>query len=125
MTLHSRGGDLNTGRWLVLTVVYSALMLIVQRVERKRRIPALIILGIVGFIVARYAIFRIETECTIVFPLVCNSGWIPQQAIDNAYQTLNLSLLAASIFNVLFWVLIGRSNPPGTSDSIIVLGKED
>jgi hypothetical protein len=109
----------------VLTVVYGALMLIVQRVERKRRIPALIILGIVGAIVARFAIFRIETDCSIVFPLVCSSGWVPQQAIDSAYQTLNLSLLAALVFNVLFWVLIGRSNPPGTSDSIIVIGKDD
>lgn len=109
----------------MLTVVYGALMLTVQRVECKRRIPALIILGIVGIIVARYAIFRIETDCSIVFPLVCGSGWIPQQAIDNAYKTLNLSLLAALVFNVLFWVLIGRSNPPGSSDSIIVLGKED
>ena len=109
----------------MLTVIYSALLLTVQRAERKRRIPALIILGIVGFIVARYAIYRMESDCTMFFPLVCRIGWIPQQLINSASTTLNLAILAALIFNLFFWVLIGRSNPPGSSDSIKVFGLDE
>ena len=109
----------------MLTVIYSALLLTVQRVERKRRIPAFIILSIVGVIVARYAIYRMESDCTLFFPLVCRTGWIPQQLINSAYNTLNLSILSALIFNLFFWVLIGRSNPPGSSDSIKVFGLDE
>src|SRR5712691_9920891 len=63
--LFSWGHYLNTGGWLLLTVIFSALLITVQRVERKRRNAALIILGIVGFIVARYAIYRMESDCTL------------------------------------------------------------
>ena len=116
---------MNTGGWWLLTVIFSALLLTVQRVERKRRNAALIILGIVGFIVARYAIYRMESDCALIFPIVCHMGWIPQQSINIAYNTLNLAILSALVFNLFFWVLIGRSNPPGSSDSITVIGPDD
>ena len=116
---------MNTGGWLLLTVIFSALLITVQRAERKRRNAALIILGIVGVIVARYAIYRMESDCTLNFPIVCRIGWIPQQLINIAYNTLYLAILSTLVFILFFWVLIGRSNPPGSSDSIKVIGPDD
>ena len=85
---------------LGLTVVFALLMLMIQRAEpKRRRVTALLVL-VGAELVRRYMVYR---------------GWA-------AEGTLALAL--ALILNAVFWVLIGRSNPPHSSDEIEVLGNE-
>lgn len=91
---------MNWGAFLGLTAVFGALMLIVQRAERKRRWATLIVMLVGAELVRRYLVYR---------------GW------DTEGQ---LAVLAALGLNVLFWLLIGRSNPPKSSDEIQVLGND-
>lgn len=118
---------INTGGWLVLSAIFALLLLLVQRSESKRRRVSLVIMVFVGYIVWRYAIFKMALSCfdfdTLGF---CPMRWITQLAGDTAVRTINWSLITALIFNVLFWVLIGRSNPPRSSDAEIkVFGAND
>jgi hypothetical protein len=121
----------NTGGWLILTATFSILLLIVQRSETKRRKVTFVIMVVVALIVWRYAIYRMSTECAVVSSVVCNYSYVrgqivPYQELRNiAIRTVNWSIVSALIINLLFWVLIGRSNPPGSSDSIKVLGMND
>jgi predicted cobalt transporter CbtA len=121
----------NTGGWLSLTAIFSILLLLVQRSERKRRMVTLVIMVVVAIIVWRYAIYRLSTECAVVSSVVCSFASVrgeivPYEELRSiAVRTVNWSIVAALIFNLLFWVFIGRSNPPGTSDSIKVLGMDD
>ncbi len=88
---------------ILLTVFISAMMLMVQRSERKyRRWVFLLFLFTAGILLRNFVIYReIERE---------------------GYTALVLSL----ILNFLFWLLIGRYNPVGSSDSNIqVLGMDD
>ena len=91
---------MNWSAFLVLMVVFGGLMLIVQRAERKRRLFTLIVMLVGAELVRRYLVYR---------------GW------DTEGQ---LAVLAALILNGLFWLLIGRSNPPKSSDEIQVLGND-
>jgi len=93
--------DMNWGAWLILTGVFAFLLLLVQRTEPKRwRWIALLALG-GGELVRRYIVYR---------------GWHSEGA---------WAFVAALALNILFWVFIGRSNPPRSSeDEIKVLGNE-
>jgi hypothetical protein len=121
----------NTGGWLVLAAVFSILLLIVQRSERKRRLITTVIMASVAIVVWRYALYRLSNDCDAVSQVVCGVTWIRAQLVsvaehrNIAIRTVNWSIVAALIFNLLFWVLLGRSNPPGSSDSIKVLGMDD
>jgi hypothetical protein len=42
-----------------------------------------------------------------------------------AWNTTNMAAFAAVIFNLLFWMLIGRYNPPRSGDEIRVIGIND
>ncbi len=116
---------MNTAGWVLLTVTFGGLLLLVQRTERKRRMVTLAIMIFVGLITWRYAIYRLSNDCDQIFRAVCYSNLVRQPALAIAYNTLNLSLLTAVMLNIVFWVLIGRSNPPGTSDAIQVYGMDD
>ncbi len=118
---------MNTSGWLLLTAIFSGLLLIIQRSERKRRLVTTIIMAFVALIVWRYAIFRMSSDCDLnpVFAQFCSFNWMRQRMTAAAVNTINLSLVAAFLFNLFFWVFIGRSNPPGSSDSIKVLGMND
>jgi hypothetical protein len=116
---------LNTGGWLLLSLIFGTLLLVVQRTEHKRRKVTFIILLIVGFVVWRYALYRMLIECNELFEFVCRAQWYQQARGAIAYNTINAALLTAIIANILFWVLFGRSNPPGSSDSIQVYGLDD
>jgi predicted cobalt transporter CbtA len=121
----------NTGGWLILTATFSILLLLIQRSERKRRMVTTVIMAAVALVVWRYAIYRMSTECTLVAKAACSFASVrgqmaPYEELRNtAIRTVNWSIVSALIFNLLFWVLIGRSNPPGSSDSIKVLGMDD
>ncbi len=88
---------------LILTLVFSLLFLIVQRTERKyRRTVFFIFLFSAGILLRNFVVYRsLESE---------------------AFVSLSLALL----LNFLFWILIGRYNPVGSSDdNIQVLGMDD
>ena len=80
--------------------IYGAMLLVVQRAEKTRRILVLWMVAFVGFLIWRTAEYRgSESE----------HEW---------------GLLATSIANALFWYLIGRRFPPASSDAIEVIGLE-
>ena len=121
---------INTGGWLLLTVVFGFLLFLVQRSERKRRLPTFLILAFVGLIVWRYAIYRMSGDCgqaeqSPVLQIVCQTDLFRRRAEAIAYNTANLSVFSAIFLNLFFWVFIGRSNPPASSDAIRVYGLDD
>jgi hypothetical protein len=116
---------INVGGWLLLSAIFGGLLLLVQRSERKRRNVSLVIVLFGGIIIWRYAIYRMSGDCAQLFQIVCANGFFRQRAGVIAVNTVNLSLVTALVFNLLFWVFIGRSNPPGSSDSIQVFGMND
>ncbi len=122
---------MNTGGWLILTAIFSALLLLIQRSERKRRTVTIVIMVVVALVVWRYAIYRMFTDCAVLSRVVCGFSWVRGQMVPYqdlrgiAIRTVNWSIVSAVILNLAFWVLIGRSNPPGSSDSIKVLGMDD
>lgn len=84
-----------------LLVVFAILMLLVQRTEPNRRRFVFVIGLVVAEVVRRYIVYR---------------GWEQE-----GWWALGGALLA----NVLFWVVVGRSNPPRSSaEEIEVLGNE-
>lgn len=85
----------------LLTASFTVMLLLVQRSERRRRLlVALLMLGI-GELIRRYVWYRDFH----------GEGWI--------------ALVIAVIFNLLFFVLIGRYNPVGSTDRIHVYGMDD
>jgi hypothetical protein len=91
---------MNWEAWLALTGVFTVLLLIIQRTEPgKRRVTALVML-VGAEIVRRYIVYR---------------GW---------HREGLWAFVAALVINVLFWLLIGRSNPPHSSEEIEVVGNE-
>ncbi|HEX2619445.1 MAG TPA: hypothetical protein VHL11_04835 [Phototrophicaceae bacterium] len=87
----------------LLTLVFGFLMFIIQRTEQKYRTAVtLLILVTAGILLRNFVIYRqVESEA-------------------------RLALLIAFILNILFWVVIGRYNPVGSSDkNIQVLGMDD
>ena len=113
---------LNVGGWLLLTVFFSVLLLIVQRVERKRRLITAIIMLFVAILVWRYALYRIGTDCNVSWPVLCPTLIVSQHFQPIAQATADLSVVGALMVNFVYWALFGRYNPPGTSDSIKVFG---
>jgi hypothetical protein len=85
---------------LGLALVLTVLVLIIQRAEPgRRRLTALIMLAGMET-VRRFAVYR---------------GWS-----DEALWAFVIAL----VFNALFWAMIGRNNPPRSSEEIEVLGNE-
>ncbi|NWF68641.1 MAG: hypothetical protein HXY40_06120 [Chloroflexi bacterium] len=92
---------MNLGAFGILTILNGGLLFTVFRVEAKhRRIVGLsVVLGL--FMVYQYALgHRSEGEY-----------W--------------LALGVAGVLNALFWLLIGRYNPPRSDEEIKVIGLDD
>jgi hypothetical protein len=92
---------MDMGITLLLTFLIGLMLFLIQRSERKRR--RIVALGMLlgGELIRRYVWFRgVHTE-----------AWV--------------ALIAALLLNALFWLLIGRYNPVGSSDRIQVLGMDD
>lgn len=95
-----RVGDWD-GLWLLLGS-FAALLLVVQRAEANRRLATLFILSFIGLLLRNYATYR---------------GWNAE---------LNWAVLAALLLNYLFWLLVGRRFPVGSSaENIKVWGMDD
>ena len=117
---------INAGGWLLLSAIFSALWLVVQRSERKRRRVAAVVMLFVAITVWRYALYRITGECIEQnIKYLCDTFVMQQRGYAIAVTTVNLAILTSLLFNMFFWVLIGRSNPPGSSDSIKVYGLDE
>jgi RsiW-degrading membrane proteinase PrsW (M82 family) len=93
---------MNTEYLLLFTIIFSALFFVIQRTEAKRRLFVTVLLAIMpGIFLRNWVIYRdMERE-----------GWT--------------ALIIALVLNFLFWALIGRYNPVGSSDKIQVLGLDD
>jgi hypothetical protein len=107
----------------LLSIIFGILMLLVQRSEKKRRVVTLGVMLFVWPIVWGYGIFRISNDCTEVFRAVCAVTQGKMTSI--AWNTTNMAALTAFTINFLFWFLIGRYNPPRSSDAIKVIGMND
>jgi hypothetical protein len=116
---------INVGGWLLLSAIFSGLLLVVQRAEQKRRLAALAIMAGVAWVVSGYGMYRIANECDLLFKIMCQMENFRERARVIASNTTTLAAFTAILFNVMFWVFIGRYNPPGSSDDIKVLGLND
>jgi hypothetical protein len=116
---------MNVGGWLLLSALFGGLMLVIQRAERKRRIITTVIMAIAGILVWRYGLYRIGSECDAPWHVLCASPVFRQQANTIAVATVNWAVVSALVINLLFWALLGRYNPPGSSDAIKVYGMDD
>jgi biotin transporter BioY len=115
----------NFGGFLLLTLIFSVLMLVVQRSERKRRVVSLIIMLIVGGVIWRYGLYVMGRDCALQWQALCRNLIFDQKLDLIARQTLTAALAAALLVNLSYWALFGRYNPVGSSDSIKVIGMYD
>ncbi len=87
---------------LLIAIVVSLLLIMIQRAERKRRKLAMAIV-LMCFLVIRHNISikpHLNEETAVAFGI-------------------------GFVISALFWLLIGRYNPVGSSDSIEVIGMDD
>ncbi len=83
------------------TLLIGIPIFIYQRTEAKKRLIVLLVMLIPAELIRRYVWYRdVHTE-----------AWI--------------ALIIALVINFLFWALIGRYNPVGSSDRIQVIGMDD
>lgn len=92
---------MNTGLLILLTLAFFTMLFLIQRSESKRRLVVALFMIVPGILIQRYANYA------------------------NVHGETQLAFVLALIFNLLFWVLIGRYNPPASSDSIQVIGMDD
>lgn len=93
---------MNTGNLITLTIIFSLALLIFQRIERRRLWMAGLLLVLpVGFLSWRWAIYKGQVQ-----EMLTAAG-------------------AALALNVIFWLVYGRRHPPGSSDSITVIGTDE
>ncbi|MBZ0305267.1 MAG: hypothetical protein K8I82_04280 [Anaerolineae bacterium] len=89
------------GAFILLTVSFTVIMLMVQRAERRRRLVVALFMLVLGVVLQRYAASR------------------------ELYTEALFGFIAALVLNFLFWAVIGRYNPVGSSEDIQVLGLDD
>lgn len=116
---------INVGGWLLLSLLFGILLLVTQRAERSRRLATFVILLFVASIVSGFGIYRMGNECPLKYGPLCALPQFRDRAMMVAYATTNLAVVTALVCNGLFWLFIGRYNPPGSSDDIRVLGLND
>lgn len=87
---------------LALTIVFGLTFFLIQRSEEKAR-----------GCVTRFLI------------LVVGGGVIWFSSIRGIFDQAISALIIAGIINLLFWAVIGRYNPPKSSDEIRVLKMDD
>src|SRR5215213_6509128 len=80
-------------------------------------------LGTIIFVIQRTEAKRRRIVLGVMFLVLLVLGWLIN--IRGAWGEAFVGLLVALILNSLFYVLIGRYNPVGSSDDIHVLGMDD
>lgn len=118
---------INWGGWLLLTGLFAGILLLIQRADPNRRVPTALVLVFVWSLIWGYGIYRISGQCdvNITLPAFCGMPVSNGFASALAWNTTNMAALAAVIFNLLFWMLLGRYNPPRSGDEIRVIGIND
>jgi hypothetical protein len=93
---------MNSSNLVLLSLIYIAALMMFQRTERKRKwLTALIAIAPIGYMTYQWGVLRDQMEVVL---------W---------------SAGIALAVNLLFWLLWGRRHPPGSTDSIKVIGMED
>ena len=83
---------MQVSEFVLLLVGFTLLFFAFQRAESKRRLLVAVIMLVPGLLLQRYANYRgLHTEALVAF-------------------------IVAIVLNFFFWVLIGRYNPPGSSE---------
>ena len=93
---------MNIGYLALISLVVALLLVLPQRVERKRRKLALAIVLLCCLLIRHNAFLKGDLHA----------------------ETLLGFLFGASLSG-LFWLLVGRYNPVGSSDDIRVIGMDD
>lgn len=114
-----------TSGWPLLAVLFFLMLFVVQRAERSRRVLVLFFALAGCAMVAGFGLFRISTDCNLPIRFACEWPGLPEARLASARATVALAFFVALVFNGLFWLLIGRYNPPRSSDEIRVLGLND
>ena len=92
---------MDIGSLILLALSFSVLFIMVQRAEAKRK-----------------RIVRITVILLILFMIwYANTTNLQSEAL--------VGFIIALIISFLFWLLVGRYNPVGSSDAIRVLGMDD
>ncbi len=92
---------MDAGLLLFLTILISVPLFIIQRSESKRRFVVFLLTLIPLELIRRYVWYR------------------------DVHSEAVTALIIALVINLLFWALIGRYNPVGSSDRIKVYGLDD
>jgi len=92
---------MDAGSLVLLTLSFIILFIMVQRAEaRRKRIVRFIVFLLVLFIIWYANMTSLQSEALVSF-------------------------IVGVVVSFLFWVLVGRYNPVGSSDDIRVLGMDD
>ena len=91
---------------------------------------ALVFVAFAALLVWRYATYRMSSDCdslslNALFQPICTLDLMRRRAAILTSNTMNLSIVTAVFLNLFYWLFFGRSNPPGSSDSIYVYGMDD
>ena len=92
---------MDSGLIILLVLSLATIIFVIQRTEAKRRRIVLVVMFLVLLVL----------------------GWLVN--IREAWGEAFVGLLIALFLNFLFYILIGRYNPVGSSDDIHVLGMDD
>ncbi len=80
-------------------------------------------LGTVIFVLQRTEAKRRRIVMAVMFLVLLVLGWLVN--VRAAWGEAVVGLIVALVLNFLFYILIGRYNPVGSSDDIHVLGMDD
>ena len=93
---------MNLGYMALISITVTLLLVLIQRTEKtKRRIVS-------GFVVICFLVMR-------------HNAFIKGDLHDETLLAFALGFL----FSGIFWLLVGKYNPVGTSDEINVIGMDD
>ncbi len=93
---------MNIGNLALLTLLFTLILLALQRTERHRRwLTALVLILPSGYVIYRWAVYRGQVQETLT------------------------ALGVACGLNLLFWLIYGRRHPPPSSDTIRVVGMDE
>lgn len=90
------------GYLIIITLVFTLLLIVVQRTESGRRKLSLMLFVIIVLILRHNAFVR-----------------------GDVHEETLIAVIVSLVLSFLFWLFIGRYNPVGSSDSIQVIGMDD
>ena len=92
---------MNTEYFIIFLIIITGMLLVIQRTDPKKRRIVIFVMLLPALLLRNFANYR----------------EVSSEALT--------ALLVAIFLNVVFWLFIGRYNPPRSSDEIKVLGLDD